>query len=56
MQIDDKIIVRLPKHIVVLFVREIQEMLSKNLDIWEAAIRRGKAEARFQAEQRRHGD
>ena len=55
MQVDDKIIVQMPKHLVVLYVRELQEMLAKNLDIWEAAIRRGKSEARYQSEQLRRG-
>lgn len=54
-QIDDKIIVQMPKHLVVLYVRELQEMLAKNLDIWEAAIRRGKSESRYQSEQLRRG-
>ena len=53
MQIDNKLIIRMPGYIAVIYANEFQEMLSQNRELWEKAIRRGKAEARFLKEQGR---
>ena len=53
MQIDNKLIIQMPRYVAVLFLSELQDMLAQNKDIWEKAIRRGKAEARFLKEQGR---
>ena len=53
MQIDNKLIIQMPRYVAVLFLTELQDMLAQNKDIWEKAIKRGKSEARFQKEQGR---
>ena len=53
MQIGDKIIVQMPRYVAVLYVNELQELLSMDRNLWEKAIRRGKSEARFLKEQDR---
>jgi len=53
MQIGNKIIVQMPRYVAVIFVNELQDMLSRDKELWEKAIRRGKAELRFQKEQGR---
>ena len=55
MQIGDKIIVQMPRYIAVLYVSELQSLLSLDKNLWELAIRRGKSEARFQKEEERRG-
>ena len=52
-QVDNKLIIQMPRYVAVLFLNELQEMLAQNKDIWEKAIRRGKSEARFQQSQGR---
>lgn len=53
MQIGDKVIIQMPRYIAVLYVSELQNLLSLDKTLWEKAIQRGKSEARFQKEQGR---
>lgn len=53
MQIGDKLIIQMPRYIAVLYVSELQNLLSLDKTLWEKAIRRGKSESRFQKEQAR---
>lgn len=55
MQIDNKLVIQMPRYVAVLYVNEIQDMLSQNKELWEKAIRRGKSESRFQKEEGRCG-
>ena len=55
MQIDNKLVIKFPGYIAVVYLNELQAMLSQNKDLWAEAIRRGKAESRFQKEQQRLG-
>ncbi len=51
---DDRIIVRLPKQILVLYPSEILKCVVADSDIYEKALRRGKSEARYRAQERRY--
>ena len=55
MQVDSKLIIKFPGYIAVVYLNELQAMLSQNKDLWAEAIRRGKAEGRYQKEQNRTG-
>ena len=53
MQIGDKVIIQMPRYVAVLYVSELQNLLSLDKNLWEKAIQRGKSEMRFQKEQGR---
>lgn len=52
---NEKYIVQLPKHIVVLYASEIQRLLYKDEDLYLLAMKRGKSEKRYRANEKRHG-
>ncbi len=51
LQIDNKLIIKMPRYVAVIYVNELQDLLSQNRALWERAIQRGKSEARFQQSQ-----
>ena len=51
---DDRIIVKLPKQILILYPSEILKCVVADSDIYEKALRRGKSESRFRAQERRY--
>ncbi len=53
MQIDNKLIIQMPRYVAVIYVNELQDLLSQNRELWTKAIQRGKSEMRFQKEQGR---
>lgn len=50
---DEKIIVPLHKHIAVLYPAEIQKLLLKDEELYIKAMKRGKSEKRYQANEYR---
>ena len=51
---DDRIIVKLPKQLLILYPSEILKCVVADSDTYEKALKRGKSEARYRAQERRY--
>lgn len=49
----ERIVIQLHKHIAVLYDYEIQKLLFSNLELYMLAMKRGKSEKRYQANENR---
>ncbi|MCI2061907.1 MAG: hypothetical protein LKJ83_03960 [Eubacteriaceae bacterium] len=49
-----RVVVQCRKYIAVLYADEIERLLHKDMDLFEKAVRRGKSEKRYRANENRH--
>ena len=52
---DERIIIQAPKHILVLYPSEIQRAILRDEELYIKALRRGKSELRYRANEKRNG-
>ena len=52
-QTNERIVVEFPRHIVVLYPPELKKLLERDIELYEKALKRGKSELRYRANEKR---